>query len=235
MSISKKGARAISFNVGITKGIGMAEIAGSNAASSTHRSSGGTAAQSRSDTIGSIAQSMVDANRTGASVDTDKLGRSIAELKTTLPADVSAELQVAVEAKLSPVQAGEVRAAIANAPAANQLSDVSNTLRVPSAYEAEQIKIAELCGLPRPEFTYMSAPQQPLPGKMTTEQFIDHMDKLTSGTFSSIGYNIAYLSGADQKTMDLVYGLGLSADGFADGITGGMAQQQANRDVTPGL
>jgi hypothetical protein len=213
----------------------MAEVTGPGAASGTSAASGGTTSVSRSDTISTVATSIVEKHSAGGTVDTAALGQSLAELKGTLPADAHADLQTAVEARLSPVQAGEVRAGIANAEVTEQPSGIGATLRTPSAYEAEQIRNAELCGLPRPEFTYMSAPQQPLPGQMTTQQFIDHMDKLRSGTFSSIGYNVAYLSGADQRTMDLVYGLGLSADGFAGGISDGIAQRQAMRDVTPGL
>ncbi len=214
----------------------MTTVGGTDKSSSTAGSlSNGVSQVSRSETIDSIASSMVAAQTNANTIDTAKLGTALAAVKDNISPSAYADLKAAVEARLSPVQAGELRAAIAAAPSHQNASMPSTQLTPLSPYEAEQVRTAALCGQPYPTLARIGPPQKQLPGTMTTQQFIEHVDRLTGGPLSSLAYNAAYLSGASQETMDKVYSVAVIADGLAGGITDGMAQRDAMREVTPGL
>ncbi|TZG27962.1 hypothetical protein [Sphingomonas montanisoli] len=69
------------------------------------------------------------------------------------------------------------------------------------------------CGDPVASLT---APSQLAPGKMSFDQVMGYISKITGGPISGVMYNGTYLSSASQQTMDAVHDVGEMLDGFAE-------------------
>ncbi|RVT94928.1 hypothetical protein [Sphingomonas crocodyli] len=197
-----------SGSVGGVGGVGGSSGAGASSAAD---------AASQANAVDAVAESMVDNATTAVGVDTAALAGQLAAVESMVDPAAAQALQASIEAQLSPVEVGQFQASLDAARAAQPATSLVDQINAsPLAGMTFAGSLIDACGNP---VATLSAPSQLAPGKMSFDQVMDHIGKITGGPISGVMYNGAYLGGASQKTLDAVYGVGKALDGFVEPLS----------------
>lgn len=186
-------------------------VGGADSTSGANASSAAAAAAEaaeRMNAVENVAEAMVDKATTNLGIDTTALGQQLAGLQAANP-DLAKDLQAAVEAQLSPVDIGNLQAAMQT----TTTPSLVDRINAPPTLGQWAGPTIDACGN---KLASLSAPSQLAPGKMSFDQVMEHIDRITGGPISGLTYNGAYLAGADEKTLDAAYNASKMLDGFTE-------------------
>lgn len=222
--------------VGGSNGSGGSKSAEAAAAASNAANNAAKAAES-------IADSVVDAATGPTGVDVDAVGKALSGLQGQVPAGFAQSVQAAVEAQLSPVQAGQLQSAIDKATLSSVTPSLTTQLtRSPladlappnpalqnSIYNAAG-QLVDQCG--NVQATVSMTRTDPLAESYRAA--VKHIERSVSGPVSGIAYSVATIAGLDQKTRENIHALGTIADGFAEPLVNRVTEPDYTARVTPG-
>jgi hypothetical protein len=205
-------AEASGSNDGGVGGVGG--VSGSSGASASAASS--AAADAQASTTESVAAGLVDAATGPAGVDVGALGAAVAGLQAQVNDTAAQALQAAVESQLSPVDAGQLQAAI-DAAAPGVTSPVQAALASPLAgIEAPQGlfnakgQMIDTCG----NVVSQMSVDRSVPFDQTDyAKAVTNLERATAGPISGPVYTAAWASGASPSKLDAVADIGKVLDG----------------------